>query len=308
MSTAETAALLLECEALRRRTREQELELSELRDTTGKLRREAEELRTDRDFLSERVRDLQAVSPSSFRGRDGGSSPGSEEPGSPEWLTRRVADLECENRAFRAESRSAEERMVELVSLVRAAIDDDPRPSSPTTPAKGSPTSSRAARGERARAAREVSPVGSSSTARRDEQAPRPEDAATAPTRAPPPPDPGGGGALGGPGGGGGGSRSATPRPAPGTSGGAGGTSTPRSATPRTAPGASGGAAGGSSTPRSATPRTAPGESGGAGGSSTPRSGSITRIRRVVTAQKPQARGTNEASREGRGSFLSDSD
>lgn len=125
-----------ECEQLQRRIRAQDQQVSELRESESRLRREAEELRIDRGHLLRRIEDLEMEAVHAASGESSSSRPsgdarhassdaGLAEPGSPEWLARRVSDLETENRAYRTECSFAEGRMNELADLMQSAIQVD---------------------------------------------------------------------------------------------------------------------------------------------------------------------------------------
>lgn len=128
-----SASLFLECEALRKRVRQLDAQLLEAKAAEKSWRQMVDELRHDKIELTEKVRSLErdASTDCSLDGgattcrRDSDLSVASDATG--EWIAKRMCDIDSENRAFRAETKMAEERMGELAALIRTALEDDPK-------------------------------------------------------------------------------------------------------------------------------------------------------------------------------------
>jgi len=139
VSSVTCAELQSECEILQRRVREQDVQLSAAFQTEMELRRSSDSLRNERDELRQRVFELEALlarrdehveinPPMTMLGSMAATTTTSfKQGGSPSSaqgcdMTRRLTQLELENRAFHCETRDAEDRLAELLEFVEAAV------------------------------------------------------------------------------------------------------------------------------------------------------------------------------------------
>lgn len=165
---AKAAELQSELELLQRRVREQDAQLSAAFHTEAELRRSCEAMRRERDELRLKACALEAAAAVSSHSGAAEVARG-EQAGSE--LLQRLAELEAENRAFRAQEADAEDRLATLMGFVEAAVQADAavparqRPSakqggSPRRPRSRTPSASpkKAGRAEKATQESETAP------------------------------------------------------------------------------------------------------------------------------------------------------